>query len=136
LKQVALVVVFAVVTFFTSLQLLQFAVRVPTPSILLHKETAFLAFLFPHVMLALFVAVVIGVPFGYLAKDRVTLPSFLAVLPTPVLFGLFSTWPANMWVPIVGYVVLVLLFCGSAYVTHRLTTRSRGTRQKAARPSA
>ena len=136
MKQVVFVVVFAVITFFASLQLLQLTVRVPTPSFLLHKEIIFLAFLFQHAMLALFVGVGVGAPFGVLVKRRVVLLSFLAVLPTPVLFGVFSTWPANKLVPTVGYILMVLMFCGSAYLAHRLTIRSRGARQATPRPSA
>jgi uncharacterized membrane protein len=108
-----------------SLYLLQVAVSVPTPSFLVQKETLSLAFLFSYVVLAVMIAIIVGAPFGYLATGRVLLKSFIVIFPTPIVFGLFSTWPAARWVPLAGYVLLVSFFCAGACFTHRLKNAAR-----------
>lgn len=124
-KQVLLVVVFAVLTFFASLELLGYAVRVPTPSFLHHPDTLVLALAYPYVVLAIILGVGLGAPLGYLLKKNVLRGSLIAILPVPILYALFGPWPQNKWINVIGYSVIVLAYCGSAYLAHRLTTRSK-----------
>lgn len=124
-KQVLWVVVFAVLTFFASLELLSYAVRAPTPSFLRHPDTLVLALAYPHFVLAVILGIGLGAPLGYLLKKNVLRGSFIAILPVPILYALFGPWPQNKWVNVIGYSVIVLAYCGFAHLAHRLTTRSR-----------
>jgi hypothetical protein len=83
----------------------------------------------PYLVIGITLAIVLGIPFGIFQKRRIGVYSLLTILPTPVLFGLFSTWPENRWIPVIGYGSMVILFCGSAYAAHRVVSRRRVTEQ-------
>ena len=125
MRQVLCIGVFAIVTFFGSLELLRYSASAPVPSFLRHPETLVLALAYQHFVLAIILAVGLGAPLGYLLKNNVLRGSFIAILPVPLVYALVGPWPQNKWVNILGYSFIVAAYCGFAYLAHRLTTRSR-----------